>query len=422
MEMQFKELRSRVVKEACKTIEMLAETFFDSFAPVAVKLMPTLINLTMNKVAVLYEAADHCVRAVLQNSPSSSLAKQIYSNAQESKSATIRSKCTEFIVLMLQLWPKGELKGAELEKTLLSCLQDADPTARGEARKAMCKFSTFWPNRCRRILNTVDKGVVKTLQQEQPAVFAVMKRGPVNKLKQPKAAAAAVQQPKQAEQKQVAAVGRQRATIMTSPAFNTSSPAFTAPTNSSAYPTVGRKIGSLSGSCFDTPNQHGSAGLDDSLVTPEVNSINDSISKLLDTALFASHAQKNSPLVQVQSHHPPTHSPTHSLTHSLTHSPLVQVQPNHLVFASPASVAIRNARRKIAQTRSSIRIMSTSPCSPFQVHTPLLLSSSPPLTAHSPTHSPTHSLARSLAHPLSSTIIPGRDPVKQREETERRVC
>ena len=47
MEVQFRELRSKVVKEACKTIEMLAETFFGTFAPLAGVLIPTLVSLTI---------------------------------------------------------------------------------------------------------------------------------------------------------------------------------------------------------------------------------------------------------------------------------------------------------------------------------------------------------------------------------------
>jgi hypothetical protein len=337
MQVQFKELRTRVVREVCKTIEMLAETFFASFAGVAGMLLPTLITLTMNKVAILNEAADHCLKAILKNSPSSSLGKQIYSNVKDSKSTTIRAKCAEYIVLMLQLWPKGELKGAELEKTLMNCLQDADSTARGEARKAMCKFSTYWPNRTRRILNTCDKAVLKTLQQEQPSVFSVMQRGPVNKLKPQlsKATQQADDASDEGDKKQ--GIERKRAEIMHSPAFKATPPA--PPANSAAYPTIGKKIGSLS---FDTPSQASGDGA--AQETPDVNSLNASISKLLDGALFASHDDSNSPL-------------------SL-------VQPNHLHFQSPASVAIRNARRKIAQTRSSIRIMSSSPCSPFNDEIP----------------------------------------------------
>lgn len=164
----FKDLRSKVVREACITVSYMSLKLGLKCERLIELLLPNLINLIQNSVKIMSSSALIALRFIIQNTHSPRLIPLITSHLS-SKSRDIRRAITECLCSMFVKWPTTTLDkhNALLQETLKKGLADADAEARSLSRKAFWGYSNHFKQQADHLFHSLDPVKQKLLYNEQ---------------------------------------------------------------------------------------------------------------------------------------------------------------------------------------------------------------------------------------------------------------
>ena len=164
----FKDLRSKVVREACITVSYISLKLGVKCERIIELLLPNLINLIQNSVKIMSSSALVGLRFIIQNTHSHRLIQPIVLHLS-SKSREIRKAVTECLYLMLTNWPTHTLDKHNqlLQDSIKKGLADADAEARSFSRKAFWGYSNHFKQQADHLFYSLDPVKQKVLYNEQ---------------------------------------------------------------------------------------------------------------------------------------------------------------------------------------------------------------------------------------------------------------
>lgn len=164
----FKDLRSKVVREACITVSYISLKLGVKCERLIELLLPNLINLIQNSVKIMSSSALVGLRFIIQNTHSHRLIPLIVLHLS-SKSREIRKAVTECLHLMLINWPTHTLDKHNqlLQDSIKKGLADADAEARSFSRKAFWGYSNHFKQQADHLFHSLDPVKQKVLYNEQ---------------------------------------------------------------------------------------------------------------------------------------------------------------------------------------------------------------------------------------------------------------
>lgn len=164
----FKDLRSKVVREACITVSYISLKLGAKCERIIELLLPNLINLIQNSVKIMSSSALVGLRFIIQSTHSHRLIPVIVLHLS-SKSREIRKAVTECLYLMLTNWPTSTLDKHNqlLQDSIKKGLADADAEARSFSRKAFWGYSNHFKQQADHLFHSLDPVKQKVLYNEQ---------------------------------------------------------------------------------------------------------------------------------------------------------------------------------------------------------------------------------------------------------------
>ena len=143
---QISDLRSIVMKEACRTVGFLAYRLGPNFSLIAELLLPVLMKQVVVKIQVMSSAADRCIRIIIKSALQGfpRIITQFLENCS-SKTPALRKCSYEYLCLAVALWKVEILEKSlgSIKNVLKNGMNDADLNTRKAARQL------FWVSRSR---------------------------------------------------------------------------------------------------------------------------------------------------------------------------------------------------------------------------------------------------------------------------------
>lgn len=166
-QLSVKDLRSKVVREACITIAYLSHRIGNKLERFCEGLMPFLFNLIPNSAKIMSTSGIVCIRFIIQYTHGSRLIPAITYN-MTSKAKDIRKATCEFLHQLLATWPTRCLEKhvGNLQEAIKKGISDADPEARTFARKAYWAFADHFKVQAECLMRTLDPSKQKLLYGE----------------------------------------------------------------------------------------------------------------------------------------------------------------------------------------------------------------------------------------------------------------
>lgn len=151
METQVKDLRSAIVREACSTLVVMAQTLGNHFQKLATMLLPTLINLSASGNKVISGYVAECVHSVLQHTHVTRGIPAI-TDLVAHRSSSVRESCYEYLRVVLSHWPEAAMSryAAEILGAIQTGLSDASATGRKTSRECFVLYRRLWPDKVAR--------------------------------------------------------------------------------------------------------------------------------------------------------------------------------------------------------------------------------------------------------------------------------
>ena len=153
------------MREACITIGYMSQQLRHRVDRFLEALMQNIINLIPNSAKIMSSSGIVCMRFIIQNTYSARFIPILTSNIS-SKSREIRRHCCEFIQQLLIAWPTHALEKHKdiLQESIKKGISDADPDARGFARKAYWGFADHFKDQAEILLNSIDPNHRRMIQ------------------------------------------------------------------------------------------------------------------------------------------------------------------------------------------------------------------------------------------------------------------
>ncbi|KAL4165364.1 hypothetical protein KRP22_004092 [Phytophthora ramorum] len=170
---QVSDLRSSVSREACKTIQMLANALRDEFNAHAEICLGNLLKATYVTIQVISTAADSTIRSMIEstsNGYSRVIPKLI--ECAKSRNQVLRCNAVCYLTLTLQRWSSSFLsKHSDLFVPILpALLQDALGDVRAQSRKCYWSYHQLFPDEAKGIFARLDGSTQKNLKDD-PSKF-----------------------------------------------------------------------------------------------------------------------------------------------------------------------------------------------------------------------------------------------------------
>ena len=168
-----KDLRSKVVREACVTIAFLCQCLGMRMDRFCEGVLPVLFTLIPNSAKIMSTSGFVCIRFVIQYTHAPRLIPVICLN-MSSKSKEIRKACCEFLDQLLHTWPIHSLEKqmATLQKAIMVGISDADSEARVFARRAFWAFAEHFKDQADGMIHSLDPHKQKVLLGEVPGTLS----------------------------------------------------------------------------------------------------------------------------------------------------------------------------------------------------------------------------------------------------------
>ncbi|KAL4144919.1 hypothetical protein PRNP1_014043 [Phytophthora ramorum] len=170
---QVSDLRSSVSREACETIQMLANALRDEFNAHAEICLGNLLKATYVTIQVISTAADSTIRSMIEstsNGYSRVIPKLI--ECAKSRNQVLRCNAVCYLTLTLQRWSSSFLsKHSDLFVPILpALLQDALGDVRAQSRKCYWSYQQLFPDEAKGIFARLDGSTQKNLKDD-PSKF-----------------------------------------------------------------------------------------------------------------------------------------------------------------------------------------------------------------------------------------------------------
>merc|ERR1719201_194069 len=164
---QLADLRSSIIREAGKALQIFATTLGDSFAPLLLALMPTLLEMVCQTNKVIIGYLHETVTVTLTHTVVRKSIPMIIELFKESKSAGARERMLRYTNVIFMEWGESKLAryGKGLTDMIRLGLNDASSEARAVARISFGHFNKIFPDQAERMLLHLDGRTQKLLRQ-----------------------------------------------------------------------------------------------------------------------------------------------------------------------------------------------------------------------------------------------------------------
>ncbi|KAF4030784.1 CLASP N terminal [Phytophthora infestans] len=170
---QVSDLRSSVSREACQTIQKLANILRDEFNSHAEICLGSLLKATYVTIQVISTAADTTIKSMI-GSTSNGYARVIPKLIEcvKSRNQVLRYNAACYLTLILQHWSVSFLsKHSEMFVPIMpAILQDALGDVRAQSRECYWSYQYLFPNEAKTIFARLDRSTQKNLNDD-PSKF-----------------------------------------------------------------------------------------------------------------------------------------------------------------------------------------------------------------------------------------------------------
>lgn len=162
-----KDLRSKVVREACITIAFMSQVLGMKVDRFIEGLLALLINLIPNSAKIMSTSGHVCIRFIIEFTHAPRLIPIICTN-MSSKAREIRKACCEFLDQLLHTWQTHSLEKhvSILQEAIKKGINDADSEARVFSRKAFWGFADHFKDQADSMIHSFDAQKQKALYGE----------------------------------------------------------------------------------------------------------------------------------------------------------------------------------------------------------------------------------------------------------------
>eukprot|EP00727_Mastigamoeba_balamuthi_P003203 m51a1_g12880 hypothetical protein (737) ;mRNA; f:693-3268 len=179
---QLLDLRSSVVRDATRTIELVCEALRDSAEPIADYWVDNLIKLVGNGTRIMAEYGSACLRAMLRTTRVThrGVARLLETLAQSKnafqRTAVADALCAVFLNVAKYAGTLDRVADSA-ESTMRSSICDSAPGVRSVARVGFWGFYGLWPDRGERVLAALDPSVRRLVVEERRRAAELMDEG-----------------------------------------------------------------------------------------------------------------------------------------------------------------------------------------------------------------------------------------------------
>jgi CLASP N terminal len=165
------DLRSAVVREACRAVAVAACALGAAFAPVADLWLPPLLKNTVTSKEVISASGHEALCALLTAAPQGfpRLIPQLL-EGMSAKAAPVRHRCMRYLLLVASRWADGAQWTRSLPTiadSVKRAVTDADPGARTAARQTYCVLRRRFPAAADKVISGLDATVQRHLSREE---------------------------------------------------------------------------------------------------------------------------------------------------------------------------------------------------------------------------------------------------------------
>ena len=166
---QLADLRSSIVREACRLLVALAESGRLQFEREVEAFFPALYRGLYVTIRVIRESCDACIAAIVERLRSPRCCLPALLAGCHDIHAVVRERCGRYLQLLLAQAPASELEPflAELSSCVVRCMQDGDHSTRAAFRVLFRSFSLLFPSRAQALHHELPAAVQRTLDTER---------------------------------------------------------------------------------------------------------------------------------------------------------------------------------------------------------------------------------------------------------------
>eukprot|EP00939_MAST-03C_sp_MAST-3C-sp1_P001449 g1449.t1 len=175
---QIQDLRSSIVREACKTIQIFSKCLEDTFRPLAKTVLPILMEVLGCGNKVISSYVNDCCTTLIENTHVKSAFSLMSELVRTSRSKLLRERSIEYMIVMLETWPFQDMQRHDhhVASALKTGLADASSETRAAARKCFHAFAEHFPERADSLVRYVDSRTQRLLLEENQQ-YLVKRRG-----------------------------------------------------------------------------------------------------------------------------------------------------------------------------------------------------------------------------------------------------
>ena len=166
---QMMNLRSTLLKEACRIVILAAKTYRNQFDQGVEKLISSIVlyKLIASANKVISECGSKCVSEIIKYVESERIIIKIIEQIN-SKNITVRLKSTQFLLYILNNYKKQFLlkQQINIEQFIINTTHDPSLEVRSIARQLFIQYNELYTERSSELFEKFDTGVKKAITDE----------------------------------------------------------------------------------------------------------------------------------------------------------------------------------------------------------------------------------------------------------------
>lgn len=167
---QMNDLRSTIMKEACRLVCFIAETYKNIYEPGALLIFTTsgVFKLISSANKVITDSGSQCANVIIRNVESAKLIPKLVEQ-MKSKNATTRLRASQNFLHIVTDYDKTQILDKNIqiiEEFLIISSKDAAPEVRNCSKRLFVRYNELYPKRTATILNQLDHGIQKAVIEE----------------------------------------------------------------------------------------------------------------------------------------------------------------------------------------------------------------------------------------------------------------
>jgi hypothetical protein len=170
---QMADLRSSLMKEACKVMVLCAQIYKNNFEAIADKLFHAnyLYKLLSSQNKIISESVHNCMMGILSNIQSGKILIKIF-DQHKSKANIIRARiCQQMLFCLSNYDPECLIKYYDVvEACIVKMSPDASSEVRVQARRIFFKYIELNPYAEEELLSILEHNVVKQIKEDKKKI------------------------------------------------------------------------------------------------------------------------------------------------------------------------------------------------------------------------------------------------------------